>query len=105
LTAQLVTAQRVLSEEKASRSTADRSLAEENAIQQTVEQSLQTFDEARANLAQDLELVQASLTATTSKLASKSSALDTTVIWRHEMEIKLKAAKEKLKATEEKMKS
>jgi hypothetical protein len=28
-------------------------------------------------------------------LASKSSALDTVVIWAHEMEIKLKAAKEK----------
>jgi hypothetical protein len=37
-------------------------------------------------------------------LASKSSALDTTVIQEHEMEIKLKAAKEKLKVAEEKMK-
>jgi hypothetical protein len=35
-------------------------------------------------------------------LASKSSALDTVMIWEHQMEIKLKAAKEKLKAPEEK---
>jgi hypothetical protein len=50
-------------------------------------------------------LVQASLTTTTNKLTSKSSALDTVVIREHEMEIKMKAAEEKLKMTEEKMKS
>jgi hypothetical protein len=55
-------------------------------------------------LTRDLEFVWASLTATTSKLTSKSSALDIAVIREHEMEIKLKAAEEKLKATEEKMK-
>jgi hypothetical protein len=38
-------------------------------------------------------------------LASKSSALDTAVIWEHEMKIKLKAAEKKLKAAEKKMKS
>jgi hypothetical protein len=38
-------------------------------------------------------------------LASKSSALDSTVIREHKMEIKLKAAKEKLKTTVEKMKT
>jgi hypothetical protein len=38
-------------------------------------------------------------------MASKSSALDTAVIREHEMEIKLKATKDKLKVTEEKMKS
>jgi hypothetical protein len=80
-------------------------LAEEKATQQTVEWSLQTSDEARANLARDLESVQASLNATTSMLTSKSSTLDTIVIREHKMEIKLKAAKEKLKAAEEKMKS
>jgi hypothetical protein len=50
-------------------------------------------------------LVQASLTTTTNKLTSKSSALDIVVIREHEMEIKMKAAEEKLKMTEEKMKS
>jgi hypothetical protein len=50
-------------------------------------------------------LVQASFTATTSRLTSKSSALDTAVIREHEMEIKLKAAKEKLKAAKEQIKS
>jgi hypothetical protein len=105
LTAQLAAAQKELSEEKASWSTADRSLAEEKAAWQTTKQSLQTSDEARANLAWDLESVQASLTTTTSKLTSKSPALDTAVIREHEMEIKLKAAEEKLKVVEEKMKS
>jgi hypothetical protein len=80
-------------------------LAEEKAAWQTTKQSLQTSDEARANLAWDLESVQASLTTTTSKLTSKSPALDTAVIREHEMEIKLKAAEEKLKVVEEKMKS
>jgi hypothetical protein len=46
-----------MSEEKASRSAADRSLAEEKAAHQTAKQSLQTSDEARLNLARDLELV------------------------------------------------
>jgi hypothetical protein len=91
LTTELVTAKKALSEEKASRSAADRSLVEEKAARQTAEQSLQTFDEAKVNLARNLKSVQTSLTATTSKLASKSSTLDTVVIWAHEMEIKLKA--------------
>jgi hypothetical protein len=43
--------------------------------------------------------VQTFLTATTSKLTSKSSSLDTTLILEHKIEIKLKAAEEKLKAT------
>jgi hypothetical protein len=38
-------------------------------------------------------------------MANKSSALDIAVIREHEMEIKLKATKDKLKVTEEKMKS
>jgi hypothetical protein len=59
---------------------ADRSLAKEKAARQTAKQSLQTSDEAWVNLARDLESIQASLTATASKLASKSSALDRAVI-------------------------
>jgi hypothetical protein len=73
-------------------------LAEEKAARQTVEQSLQTSDEAMVNLARDLESVHAFLTTTASNLASKSSTLDTTVIWAHEMEIKLKAVEEKMKS-------
>jgi hypothetical protein len=76
-------------------------LAEEKVACQTAERSLQTSDEARVNLERGPELVQASLTATT----SKSSALDIVVIREHEMQIKLKAAEEKLKVTEEKLKS
>jgi hypothetical protein len=105
LTVELVTMKRALSEEKASRSAADRSLVEEKAARQIIEQSLQTSDEAKANLVQDLESVQVSLTATTNKLASKSSTLDIAMIRDHEMEIKLKVAEEKLKVAEEKLKS
>jgi chromosome segregation ATPase len=94
-----------LSEEKASRLATDWSFVEEKAPRQIAEQSLQTFVKARANLERELESVQATLIATASKLASKSSALDTVVIQEHEMEIKLKAAEEKLKAAEEKIKS
>jgi purine-nucleoside phosphorylase len=57
LTADLVIVKRALSQEKASRSAADQSLAEEKAARQIAEQSLQTSDEARVNLARDLELV------------------------------------------------
>jgi hypothetical protein len=87
LTAELVIMKIALSEEKASRSTADRPLVEEKATHQNTEQSLSTSDEARANLERDLESVQASLTATTSKLANKSSALDFAVIREQKMEI------------------
>jgi hypothetical protein len=80
-------------------------LAEEKVAHQTAKHSLQTSDEARVTLAWHLESVEASLTTTASKLASKSSTLDTAVIWAHEMEIKLKVAEEWLMATKEKMKS
>jgi hypothetical protein len=50
-------------------------------------------------------MVQASLTATSSKLASKSCALDTVVLRAHEMEIKLKKDEEMLKAAEEKLRT
>jgi hypothetical protein len=93
LTAKLMTAKKVLSEEKASWSAADRSFAEEKTAHQTTEQSLQTSYEPRVILARDLESVQTFLTATTSKLAGKSFSLDTTVIRAHEMEIKRKKAK------------
>jgi hypothetical protein len=99
--AELVATKRALPEEKAFQSAVDLSLAEEKAARQTAEQSLQTSDEARVNMAWDLVLVLASLTATT----SKSSAMDIAMIRVHGMEIKLKATKEKLKTTKDKIKS
>jgi hypothetical protein len=105
MTAQLAVVQKALPEEKASRSVADRSLTEEKAAHQIAEQSLRTSDEARADLAWDLEAVQASLTATTNKLANKSSALDFTVVRDQKMEIHLKVVEEKLKAANEKLKT
>jgi hypothetical protein len=56
-------------------------------------------------LAQDLESAQASLTTTTNKLASKSLALDQVAIQEQKMGIQLKAAKEKLNLTEDKLKA
>jgi hypothetical protein len=53
----------------------------------------------------DLESVHASLTATTSKLAAKSSTLDFAVVREQKMEIQLKATEEKLKVAKEKMKT
>jgi predicted nucleic acid-binding Zn-ribbon protein len=56
-------------------------------------------------LAQDLESAQASLTTTTNKLANKSLALDQVAIQEQKMGIQLKAAKEKLNLTEDKLKA
>jgi hypothetical protein len=87
LTTALTAARKVLSEEKVARSAADRArsaanwaLAEEKTARQVVDQSLQSSNEANALLAQELESTRASLTATTDKLSSKSSALDHAVI-------------------------
>jgi hypothetical protein len=57
LAAQLAATRKALSEGKASQSAAARCLAEEKVVRQTAEWSLPTSDEARANLAQDLESI------------------------------------------------
>jgi hypothetical protein len=82
-----VTAKKALSKEKAAQSAADQSLAEEKAAHQTIEQSFRAAEEAKADLAQNLEFSQASLTATMDKLASKSSALDHVMVREQKMEI------------------
>jgi prephenate dehydratase len=56
-------------------------------------------------LAQELESSQASLTATSDKLTTNSSTLDTTVIQEQNMKIQLTVAEENLKAIEEKLKT
>jgi hypothetical protein len=58
-----------------------------------------------AELAQELESTQASLTATHVKLTSKSSSLDTTVIQEQHVKIQLMKAEEKLKVAEEQLKT
>jgi hypothetical protein len=102
---------KALSKEETARSGVDRALAEEKAARQAANRSLLSSNEANALLARELEFTQASLTATSNKLSSKSSALDTAVIWEQQMEIQLTACEEKLtvandklKAAEEKMK-
>jgi hypothetical protein len=56
-------------------------------------------------LARELESTQASLTATTDKLSSNSSALDTTVIQEQQIKIQLTACEEKLTVTNDKLKA
>jgi hypothetical protein len=73
-------------------------LAKEKTAWQVVDQSLRASDEAKAALSQDLQSAQASLTATTEKLISKSSALDFMMIREREAKIKLQAAEAKIKA-------
>jgi hypothetical protein len=85
-------------------------LAEEKAARQAINQSLLSSNEANALLAQELESIQASLTATSNKLSSKSSALDHAMIQEQQMKIQLTACELKLtmandKAAEEKMKT
>jgi hypothetical protein len=92
-----------LSKEEVVRSVADRALAEEKAAWQATEQSLLNSNEAKALLARERDSTRASLTATTDKLSSKSSALDHAVIREQQMKIQLMACEEKLTACEEKL--
>jgi hypothetical protein len=86
-------------------------LPEKKAAQRAVNQSLLSSNKANALLSLELEFTQVSLTTTTDKLSSKSSALNTAVIREQQMKIqlmtceeKLTVANDKLKAIEEKMK-
>jgi chromosome segregation ATPase len=99
----IVELKKTLFEEKVARSTADQDLAEEKATRQSTEQSLQCFNEANTLLAKELDSTWASLTATTDKLSSKSSALDHLVIWEQQMKIQLKMCEEKLMGCEERL--
>jgi hypothetical protein len=94
-----------MSEEKATRLAVDRALAKKKAAQQTVDQSLLCSNEANALLARELESTQASLTATSDKLSSKSPALDTTVIQEQQIKIQLTAWEKKLMVANDKLKA
>jgi site-specific recombinase len=78
-------------------------LAEEKTARQTTEQSLLSSNEANTLLVRELDSTWASLTATTEKLSSKSSALDHTMIREQQMKIWLMACEEKLMACEKKL--
>jgi hypothetical protein len=96
--AELETSKKALAKERSARLVADRSLAEQNAAQQSANQSLRASEEAKAALNKDLLSTHASLTATEEKLSSKSSAFDCVVIMEREVQIKLEATEEKMKA-------
>jgi chromosome segregation ATPase len=111
LTTELSAAKKVLSEEKATRSAtdrarsaADRALAEEKATRQAADQSLLSSNETNVLLARELESTQASLTAISDKLSSKSSALDHAVIREQQMKIQLTACEEKMMVANDKLK-
>jgi hypothetical protein len=99
---QLKTAQKALSKEKTSRSAAEKPLAEERAAREVTEQALRKSNE---ELSQKLEIANTSLTATRDKLASKSAALDNTVNLRNEAKLLLAKSEEKLRSTEEELKT
>jgi hypothetical protein len=86
LASQLGAAQKVLSQEKTSRSAAGKALAKERAAREVTEHALKKSSE---ELSQEVEIVNTSLTATRDKLASKSAALDATVILRDEAKLLL----------------
>jgi chromosome segregation ATPase len=99
----IIELKKALFKEKVARSAADRALAEEKAALQAAKQSLLNSNEAKVLLARELYSTWASLTTTTDKLSSKSSALDHAVIQEQQMKIQLMVCKEKLTACEEKL--
>jgi hypothetical protein len=87
LTTELAAVRKALSEEKAARSATDRALVEEKAARQAADQSLLSSNEANALLTREVESTWASLSATSDKLSSKSSALDHAVIQEQQIKI------------------
>jgi hypothetical protein len=86
LASQLGEARKALSQEKTSRSAAEKALAKERAAREVTEHALKKSSE---ELSQEVEIVNTSLTAIRDKLASKSAALDATVILRDEAKLLL----------------
>jgi hypothetical protein len=81
-----------LAKETSSQSAIEKALAEERAAQELTEQALKKSSE---ELFQELEIINTSLTTTRDKLASKSTALDATVILRDEEKLLLAKSEEK----------
>jgi hypothetical protein len=75
LAEELAATQRALSTEKSAQLATDQALAEERAARQAVEHALQHSKDANAELALELDNIQASLVATRDKLEGKSKAL------------------------------
>jgi septation ring formation regulator EzrA len=78
----------------------DWALAEEKASQQAIEQSLLSSNEANTLLTKELDSSQATLSTTTEKLSSKSSALDHVVIQEQQMKIQLTGGEKRLTVCE-----
>jgi hypothetical protein len=93
LVAQLEAVQKALSKEKSSRSATEKALAEERAAREVTKQALK---KSIKELSWELEIVNTSLITTHDKLASKSAALDATMILRDEAKLLLAKIEEKL---------
>jgi hypothetical protein len=100
LAVHLEAAEKVMSEERASRLATNQYLAEEKAARQLADRSAWSYQKANATLNQDLQSAQASVTATMEKLSSKSSALDFVVIPEREVQLNLQKVDEEKKAQE-----
>jgi hypothetical protein len=72
---ELAATQRALSTKKSAQLATDQTLVEERAARQAAEQALQHSKDANAELALELDNIQASLVATRDKLEGKSKAL------------------------------
>jgi hypothetical protein len=70
------------------------------AAQEVTEQAVKKSNE---DLSQELEVVNTSISTTRHKLASKSIALNATVILRDEVKLLLAKSEERLQAAEEEM--
>jgi hypothetical protein len=93
LAVQLETVQKVLSKEKSSRSAIEKALAKERVAQEVAEQTLK---KSKEELSRELDIVNASLSTTRDKLASKSTALDATMILMDKAKLLLAKSEEKL---------
>jgi predicted RNA-binding protein YlxR (DUF448 family) len=100
LAARLEADEKVMSEERAAWLAINQSLAEKKVARQIADRSARSYQEANTALNQDLQSVQAFVTATMEKLSSKSSALDLAVIWEREVQINLQKLDEEKKAQE-----
>jgi hypothetical protein len=105
LTAKLEAAKKAFAEEKVVWQIVDQSLAEERAARLAIDQSLQASQEASAALTWDLQSAKAFVIATSEKLASKSAALDESVIWEDKALIKLQTLEDEKKAKEQLLES
>jgi hypothetical protein len=96
LLAQLVVAQKALSDEKSAQSNVAKALAKEKVAHLAAKQALKDADKAKNKLAHALETTQDAYTITQDKLASKSKELDDVLIQQQKANTLQERTEEKL---------